>query len=299
MKRFALLVGILALVAAACGSSDEVAAVVNGTEITVADVETFAQTTFEEAAGPFNQALNTLVAWQITEDGANADFAYDASVDEVDEQLQSVLDNAQFESVEDMAESQGVATSTIRSYVVLLMTQEAIAAELEQTLDQPGDEEIDAQLTDNLPAWTTVCAAHILLETEEEAQAVAERLEAGEDFATLAMELSIDPGSGANGGNLDCMVAGGYVQPFAEATIEAPIGEVVGPVQSEFGYHLIIVSERTTATTDEVRAALLENALTTAFNDWYLATAQAAEVTVTEQYGQWVAEPEPRVLPPS
>ena len=89
------------------------AATVNGAEITVAEVESLSGSTFDEAPGPFNQALNTLVAWEITEDAANDEYAYQPTDDEVEEQLGAVLAGAGFESVEAMAEAQGVATDTI------------------------------------------------------------------------------------------------------------------------------------------------------------------------------------------
>ena len=98
-----------------------------------------------------------------------------------------------------------------------------------------------------------VRARHILLQvggdrTEQQAEeqmlAIRDRLEAGEDFATVATELSDDPGSKAQGGDLGFFGRGQMIGEFEEAAFSAVPGEVVGPVKTNFGYHLIQVEER-------------------------------------------------------
>jgi parvulin-like peptidyl-prolyl isomerase len=152
---------------------------------------------------------------------------------------------------------------------------------------------------------TEVCGAHILVATEAEAQEVLTRLEAGEQFADLATELSTDTGSGAQGGDLGCQAAGGYVPEFATAALAAELGVATDPVLSEFGYHILLVSKRTEAqpeelpTEAEVIELLLTRAATPASNDWLLETAAAAVVEVNEKFGTWQAEPVPEVVPPA
>ncbi len=87
-------------------------------------------------------------------------------------------------------------------------------------------------------------ARHILVETEEEAQEVIKRLEAGEDFGELAAELSIDPGSAAEGGDLGFVPRGRFVGPVDEAVFALPVGEISEPIQTQFGWHIIEVLER-------------------------------------------------------
>lgn len=283
---------------AACGGSDEVAASVNGTEVPVGEVEELAGGTAEESSAAFTQSLTTIITWTITEQAAEADFGYTPSDDEVDTQIDAVLQNAGFESLEAMGESQGVTDSTLRRYIIQLMTQDAVVEGLESTVEQPTAEEIDDALATSKSSWTTVCASHILVATEEEAQAALVRINNGEDFAVLAAQMSTDTTTAVNGGDLGCSVASGYVEAFADATMSAPINVVVGPVQTEFGFHLIIVSERTEATIEEVDAALSQQAILQAADDWYLSAAEEADITVTEAYGTWVTDPTPQVLPP-
>jgi len=87
-------------------------------------------------------------------------------------------------------------------------------------------------------------ARHILVETEEEANDVIARLKAGEDFADLAAELSQDPGSAANGGDLGFVPRGRFVPEFDEVVFTLPVGQVSDPVQTQFGWHIIEVLER-------------------------------------------------------
>ncbi len=87
------------------------------------------------------------------------------------------------------------------------------------------------------------CASHILVATAEEADDVLAQLEDGGDFAALAMELSLDTGSGAAGGVLGCADPEQFVVEFRDAVISAPVGEIVGPVETQFGFHIIVVDE--------------------------------------------------------
>ena len=97
-----------------------------------------------------------------------------------------------------------------------------------------------------------VRARHILLRTDkrsvEEARAgIADaraRIEGGEDFAAVAQEVSEDPSSAARGGDLGFFGRGRMVPAFEEAAFGAQPGELVGPVESDFGVHLLEVTER-------------------------------------------------------
>jgi peptidyl-prolyl cis-trans isomerase C len=102
-------------------------------------------------------------------------------------------------------------------------------------------------------------AAHILVETEEKANELKIQLDGGADFAELAKANSTDTGSGAMGGDLGWFGLGMMVKPFEDAVVAAEIGKVVGPVQSDFGWHLVLVKETRVAaqpTLDELRDEL-------------------------------------------
>ncbi len=99
-----------------------------------------------------------------------------------------------------------------------------------------------------------VQAQHILLRYDEEkdsaevqqrADELIAKINDGADFAELAREYSQDPGSGQRGGDLGWFGRGRMVPQFEEAAFGAQVGEVVGPVESQFGLHIIKVNERT------------------------------------------------------
>ncbi len=106
------------------------------------------------------------------------------------------------------------------------------------------------------PEETAVKASHILFraadgdddaiaEARTEANSVRRRILAGEDFADLAREFS-DDATASRGGDLGWFGPGRMVSEFEEAAFGAPIGRVVGPVKTQFGYHLIMVTDKAT-----------------------------------------------------
>ncbi len=112
-----------------------------------------------------------------------------------------------------------------------------------------------------LPQVQQTHARHILIKVTEitsESEAkqkitqVQQRLKSGEDFATLAKLYSQD-GSAQKGGDLGWLYPGDTVQPFEQAMNALKIGEISGPVQSQFGFHLIQVLERRTTDVSQER----------------------------------------------
>lgn len=88
----------------------------------------------------------------------------------------------------------------------------------------------------------SVNAAHILVNSEKDAQNILARLEKGESFEALAKRFSKCP-SKSKGGNLGWFGKGDMVPEFENAAFNAKKGEVVGPVKTEFRYHLILVKD--------------------------------------------------------
>ena len=133
----------------------------------------------------------------------------------------------------------------------LLLDPQALRTEIEIS-----DDELFDYYEANPEEFTReeqVRARHILLQVgsdrtdqqaEEQMLAIRARLDAGEDFAALATELSDDPGSKAQGGDLGFFGRGEMIGEFEEAAFTAQPGEVVGPVRTNFGFHLIKVEDR-------------------------------------------------------
>lgn len=89
---------------------------------------------------------------------------------------------------------------------------------------------------------TLVKASHILVKTEDEALKLKEEIENGKDFAQAAMEVSLCP-SGQNGGDLGYFSRGQMVKEFEDAAFGMKKGEVSNPVKTQFGYHLIYLTD--------------------------------------------------------
>ena len=132
----------------------------------------------------------------------------------------------------------------IRENLPIQEVQERVAGDT-----QPSEEEIRKYYDENKAAQFTNpaqrCMRHILFnkDQKEKAEEVKEQLQDGGDFAKLAKEYSQDPGSAEQGGDLGCLGKGETVPEFEKAAFGAEQGEIVGPVETEFGYHLIEVTE--------------------------------------------------------
>ena len=89
----------------------------------------------------------------------------------------------------------------------------------------------------------TATARHILVDSEEQCQALKEEITGGADFADLAKEHSSCP-SGSSGGDLGEFGPGMMVKEFDEVVFSADVNTIQGPVKTQFGYHLLEVTER-------------------------------------------------------
>jgi len=90
---------------------------------------------------------------------------------------------------------------------------------------------------------TMVKASHLLVKTEEEAKKLKQEIENGKDFAQAAKEVSLCP-SGQNGGDLGYFSRGQMVKEFENAAFAMNVGEVSNPVKTQFGYHLIYLTDK-------------------------------------------------------
>ncbi len=139
------------------------------------------------------------------------------------------------------------------------------------------------QITASCPSGRYV--SHILVDTEAQAASIKQALDKGGNFAEVAKSTSKD-GSASAGGALGCIDGQQFVEPFASVAAAQPIGVVSDPVQTQFGYHLILVTGDPPAA-DVQQVALQE----------VLGRSRDAKVTVDERYGTW----DPRngqVMPP-
>ncbi len=309
------LIGIVAvaLVAAACGTSADaagrggVAATYEGGEISVGDVYAFIpipQDADTVDADQFAGTLTRLILDRVFAAAAEQDYEVTADDATVAENLavitESITNGGQIEL--DLAlETNGLTEVSLQAIARQQAIFDEVSIALIETQPAPDEAEMRDLYESQLLTIAEVCSRHILVESEEEAVSALDRALAGEDFAELAIELSTGP-SGPDGGDLGCGAPGGFVPEFAQAVIDAEPGVPIGPIETQFGFHVILVESKTVPTFEESRqeieSAFLEADVSVLFNDWLGTKMAAANVQVDEQYGSWTLDPQPAVIPP-
>lgn len=159
------------------------------------------------------------------------------SDEEVEEDIQSMVTNQYGGSQADLEEAVQQAGMTMDFF------KDAKKEELLLT-------KLQTELVNNPEIVDVIKASHILVDTEEEANEIIAQLDGGADFAALAQEKSTDTGSAANGGELGYFAVNGVttskmVDAFSQGAQALEVGEYSKtPVQSEFGYHIILVEDK-------------------------------------------------------
>ncbi|MGB9358345.1 MAG: peptidylprolyl isomerase [Acidimicrobiia bacterium] len=291
-KKTLLLAAAAAVLAAAC-SDPTVVATVDETSIDEAEV-TVLRHSYAEGTGynaeAFRVDLTNLIYVEAQKNAAARDFGLtnldDSAVISAKIQNPAPDEVAIFESVAADPDRTDATTEAVAEQLVI---RDAVAAEL------ADDEAFLTDIFENQPELVSeVCARHILVATPEEAEAVKVRLDAGEDFATIAAEVSLDPGS--VGGQLPCPTpAANYVQEFSHMSATLPIGEVSAPVPTEFGWHIIVVDERTAPETVDALIAdpmayLHISAVRELWIPWVNEAIRTADVEIASQVGTWAGE---------
>jgi len=153
-----------------------------------------------------------------------------------------------------------------------------------------SEDDLNAYFTQNRANYDTeeqIQASHILVETEDEARDILEEFASGADFVSLARERSLDTGSAQAGGDLGWFGRGQMVQPFEQAAFALEVGEISDVVQTDFGYHVILLTERKEAVhpeldevIEQVRSDAEGEIAAERFQLWYEETYAAATISV-------------------
>lgn len=134
-----------------------------------------------------------------------------------------------------------------------------------------SDEEVKAFYESHKEDFNLASASHILVATREEAEQARARVKAGEDFATVAKEVSTDPSAQTNGGDLGSFRFADMVEPFAQAAFSMKAGEVSEPVETQFGFHIILSNGVSQQSLTEAQESIRADLLSTRRNEVYTA----------------------------
>jgi len=181
-----------------------------------------------------------------------------------------------------------------KRYQDLVVQRRAIVVALDERLSREFRREgaVEAYFEEHRREFEQLCASHILVDSQDRAAELRSRIEGGADFASLARTESTDTASAQQGGDLGCQATGTFVPEFEEAAAGVEVGEVSEPVQTPFGFHLILVRERKVPTFEEVAGQVEQRLASLAqesFNKWLADAAADADVDVNPRYGTWKA----------
>src|SRR3954447_868272 len=191
---------------------------------------------------------------------------------EIDEEMQVYIDsNGGDEAFNSALEQSGVAKADIETDIVNYLK---IVKLLESDIDIT-DEEMKTYLEENKESYNEpeqVEASHILVADEATANEVKEKLAAGEDFASLAKEYSTDTANAESGGGLGFFAKGEMATEFEDIAFSMNIGDISDPVQTDYGYHIINVTDKKEAKEsvyedhkDEIKQILFDEAVQTEY----------------------------------
>lgn len=313
--RAAAAVAAVALLGAACAPAGAgpptVAAVVNGEEIPVEELSEqyesvrsnpqVAQQLEGDDTGQFvsqlqAELLTGLIQSRLLRQAAEKEGVSVTSEDVQEQRDQIVQQVGGEEAFQQLLEQNQLTeqqvTEQLRNRALQEAVGQALASEREVT-----DEELQTAYEQQIEGGNPR-ASHILVDTEEKAEKIMQRLEEGADFNELAREESQDPTAERNGGGLGEISRGQTVPAFEEALFNAEPGELVGPVETEFGFHVIKRNEPPSLeqVEDQLREQVREEQARVAVQEFLLERAQEADVRVNPRFGQW-DEQAGRVVP--
>jgi peptidyl-prolyl cis-trans isomerase C len=300
-----LLLGVAMLVVAGCNPAEPVANVdsqarkvvtFEGGDVTQGELDEFAEQSGVPKDDPQYQATVQQIMPQLVSIEIAKAYAQEHNITVSDKEVDQELAKLK-EQVGEQARSSGQDVSNQEAYEQALkqnnITEEQLREDIRENLPvqevqervtgeaEPSDKEIQNYYEKNKEAQFTTpeqrCVRHILFnkDQKEKAEDVKKQLENGGDFAKLAKENSQDPGSAKNGGDLGCLGKGETVPEFEQAAFGAKQGEIVGPVKTEFGYHILKVTdvkpEQTRSLQEvesQIRSQLATEKQSEAFNKW-------------------------------
>jgi peptidyl-prolyl cis-trans isomerase C len=304
-----LSLGVAILVLVGCTPAEPVANVdsqarkvvtFEGGDVTQGELDEFAEqsgldSSMSKDDPQYQAAVQQIMPQLVSIEIAKA-YAQEHNITVSDKQVDQELTKLK-EQVGDQARSSGQDVSNQEAYELALkqnnITEDQLRENIRENLPvqevqervtgdaEPSDKEIQNYYEKNKEAQFTTpeqrCVRHILFnkDQKEKAEDIKQELENGGDFAKLAKENSQDPGSAENGGDLGCLGKGETVPEFEQAVFGAEQGEIVGPVKTEFGYHILQVTdvkpEQTRSLQEvesQIRSQLATQKQSEAFNKW-------------------------------
>lgn len=305
----------VALVAAGCGDSDEVpadaVAVVDGTDIKRTSLDellarakksyTAQKRAFPKAGTAEFQSLQTQAVAYLVQRVEYAQEGEQLGVDVTEEQVTKKIDEVKKQyfandqkKFEQGLEDQGYTEASLREDIRSQLVTEGIYNKVTNGV-KITDAAVRKYYDTNKNRFSVAesrSVRHILVKTKAEADTLRNQLESGADFAALAKQKSLDPGSKDTGGKLT-VTRGQTVAPFDKAAFTLGTNELSAPIKTEFGYHLLqpLAAVKPGSVTpfaqvkDQIRTQLVSERKNTAVNEWVSDTQEKYEDKVSYAAG--------------
>ncbi|MGM0368794.1 MAG: peptidylprolyl isomerase [Bacillota bacterium] len=281
---------------------NEAIATVNGSEISNSDFQSQVNQTLSQSQGEVSDSqvlslkkrvLDQLVDRKLIEEELEErGLVKEISEEKVDQRLDKIVEDSQFETKDELADRLKQAGRSIDDIREQLKQSLAMQKLFDNVLKdiEVTDEEVAGQ-------YEEISASHILIKNEdkndkkakEKAEKALEELNSGKDFATVAEEYSEGP-SAERGGELGSFSQGKMVPGFEDVAFDLDKGEISDPVKTKFGYHVIKVTDKKEATGEEfekekgkIKEELLNNKKKEAFNSWIADKKDKADVTINSK----------------
>ncbi|HLC56399.1 MAG TPA: peptidylprolyl isomerase [Candidatus Nanoarchaeia archaeon] len=226
------------------GSGNEIAATVNGEQITNKEIdEQYAklpaqyQGLIDRETFVNQTILSKLLIQESIKEGITI------TDQEIDKSLDPLRINN--ETLEQIAIQQGYTVEELKKILGdRLYINKLLEKKLNIVITNEEAKKFFDENKADLEEKEQIKASHILVKTEEEATDIEKQLKEGKQFTELANQYSIDPGSNKTGGELGFFPKGVMVKEFEDAAFKLNINEVSNPVQTQFGYHIIKVTDK-------------------------------------------------------
>ncbi|ASV69941.1 foldase [Cytobacillus kochii] len=256
------------IVAVVLYNSHSKAATVNGENISKDDLNEALMSQYGTSV------LDTLISDQIVLQEMDKEKVT-VTEEEVAEEMDAYMEQyGGEEAFKEVLDENGVSYDSIEHNIeIYLGSKKLITPGIEIT-----DDEMETYFEENKESFSQaeeIEASHILVEDEDTAKEVKQKLDDGDDFSELAASYSTDDSNKDNGGELGYFGEGEMVEAFEEVAFAMEVDEVSDPVKTDYGYHIIKVTDHKEAkeanfedAKEEIKEMLIESKLSTEYTEW-------------------------------
>lgn len=256
------------IVAVVLYNSHSKAATVNGENISKDDLNEALMSQYGTSV------LDTLISDQIVLQEMDKEKVT-VTEEEVAEEMDAYMEQyGGEEAFKEVLDENGVSYDSIEHNIeIYLGSKKLITPGIEIT-----DDEMETYFEENKESFSQaeeIEASHILVEDEDTAKEVKQKLDDGDDFSELAASYSTDDSNKDNGGELGYFGEGEMVEAFEEVAFSMEVDEVSDPVKTDYGYHIIKVTDHKEAkeanyedAKEEIKEMLIESKLSTEYTEW-------------------------------